>query len=68
MLFGNFTPPQCLADRGTEPDLSELRTTYDRPWHERAPLPDDGPHIFECSNCKVVFMTEDHVPVSGVPV
>ena len=32
------------------------------------PLPDDGPHIFECSNCKIVFMTEDHVPVSGVRV
>jgi predicted RNA-binding Zn-ribbon protein involved in translation (DUF1610 family) len=34
----------------------------------RAALPDDGPHIFECSSCKVVFMTEDHVPVCGQPV
>jgi hypothetical protein len=34
----------------------------------RAALPDDGPHIFECSSCKVVFMTEDHVPVCGKPV
>jgi hypothetical protein len=34
----------------------------------RAPLPDDGPHTFECTRCGVVYMTEDHIPVSGAPV
>jgi hypothetical protein len=30
--------------------------------------PNDQVHIFECMHCSVVYMTEDHLPVSGVPV
>jgi hypothetical protein len=31
-------------------------------------VPNDQVHIFECMQCNVVYMTEDHVPVNGVPV
>src|SRR5450631_1032029 len=31
-------------------------------------VPNDQAHIFECMQCNVVYMTEDHLPVSGVPV
>lgn len=25
-------------------------------------------HTFECSRCKVIYMTKDHTPVTGEPV
>lgn len=33
----------------------------------------DVPHnepdtIFQCPSCKLVYMTKDHVPVSGIPI
>jgi hypothetical protein len=33
-----------------------LKNVPDRPREE---------HVFECSGCGVVYMTEDHVPIAG---
>jgi transposase-like protein len=30
-----------------------------------APHPADDQHVFQCQNCKLTYMTEDHTPVSG---
>jgi hypothetical protein len=29
---------------------------------------DEQPNIFECRTCKVIYMTDDHVPVTGAAV
>jgi hypothetical protein len=64
----NFVPSRRLSvmeQNPTCPNCGRPMTVRDT---GRPPLPDDGPHIFECRRCSVVFMTEDHIPVSGVPV
>ena len=26
----------------------------------------EGQHVFQCAACKLTYMTEDHVPISGI--